>query len=109
MRPLRFEVTMAGSAGGPKIPFDVREIFGQAKPPVLVTVNGFSYRSTVAVYGGEYYVPLKKANAEAAGVVGGEAVTVTVERDERPREVGVPAASQAPSTASAATSATTSL
>jgi hypothetical protein len=35
---------------------------------LLVTINGFSYRSTIAVYGGKYYLPLKRANAATAGV-----------------------------------------
>lgn len=92
MEPLRFETTLESSAGGAiKIPFDVREIFGRARPPVLVTINGFTYRSTVATYGGEYYVPLKKANAAAAGVAAGQPTTVVVEPDEQPREVAVPA------------------
>ena len=91
MEPLNFECTMDSSAGGPvEVPFDVREIFGEARPPVLVTINGFTYRSTVAVYGGRYYVPLKRANAEAAGVEEGVPVTVTIEPDSAPREVAVP-------------------
>lgn len=82
---------MDSSAGGPvEVPFDVRAIFGMARPPVLVTINGFTYRSTVAVYGTRYYVPLKRANAEAAGVVQGIPVTVTIERDRKPRQVAVP-------------------
>ena len=92
VEPLTFEVTMDSSAGGPlEVPFDIREIFGQAKPPVVVTINGFTYRSTVAVYGGKYYVPLKRANAEAAGVKEGVPVTVAIEPDRAPREVDVPA------------------
>lgn len=91
MEPLTFEVTMDSSAGGPvEVPFDVREIFGAAKPPVLVTINGFTYRSTVAVYGGKYYVPLKRANAQAAGVEAGVPVIVTIEPDRSPREVDLP-------------------
>lgn len=92
MEPLRFETALESSAGGAiKIPFDVREIFGRARPPVLVTINGFTYRSTVATYGGEYYVPLKKANAAAAGVAAGQPTMVVVEPDEQPRDVAVPA------------------
>jgi hypothetical protein len=91
MEPLTFEVTMDSSAGGPlEVPFDVRAIFGQARPPVLVTVNGFTYPSTIAVYGTRYYVPLKRANAKAAGVEQGIPVTVTIELDRSVREVTVP-------------------
>lgn len=92
MEPLRFEFTLESDAGGPiKIPFDVREIFGRARPPVLVTINGFTYRSTVATYGGEYYVPLQKANAVAASVVPGRPTAVAIEPDDEPREVSIPA------------------
>lgn len=91
MGPLSFEATFDSSAGGPiEVPYDIRAIFGRAKPPVLVTINGFSYRSTIAVYGGRYYVPLKRANAVAAGVEGGVPVTVTIQPDDAPREVTVP-------------------
>ena len=34
-----------------EIPLDVRAVFGRARPPVTVTMNGYTYRSTVAVYG----------------------------------------------------------
>jgi hypothetical protein len=92
MEPLRFEVTLDSPGGGPvKIPFEVRNLFGRARPPVLVTVNGHTYPSTVAVYGGEYYVPLNRANAAAAGVVAGQPVDVTVQLDEQERSVVVPA------------------
>jgi hypothetical protein len=92
MEPLRFEATLDSPSGGPvKIPFDIRELFGRSRPPVLVTVNGHTYPSTVAVYGGEYYVPLNRANAAAAGVVAGQPVAVTVQWDEQERSVVVPA------------------
>jgi Bacteriocin-protection, YdeI or OmpD-Associated/Domain of unknown function (DUF1905) len=93
--PLRFDVTLDSAAGGGiRIPYDVRALFGKAKPPVVVTVHAgqeHSYRSTVAVYGGEYYVPLNKANATAAGIAAGEPFSVTVTPDDQPRVVTLPA------------------
>ncbi|HEX6354909.1 YdeI/OmpD-associated family protein [Actinophytocola sp.] len=92
MEPLRFQVTLDSSAGGGiKIPYDVRALFGKARPPVVVTVREHTYRSTVAVYGGEYYVPLNKANATAAAIVAGEPFSVTVAFDDQPRVVTLPA------------------
>lgn len=95
MDPLSFDVTLDSAAGGGiKIPFDVRALFGKAKPPVVVTVRAgreHSYRSTVAVYGGEYYLPLNKANATAAGITGGEPFSVSVTLDDQPRVVTLPA------------------
>jgi len=94
VEPLEFEVTLDSAAGGGvKIPYDVRALFGKARPPVVVTVRAgreHSYRSTVAVYGGEFFVPLNKANAAAAAVSAGEAFSVTVRVDEQPRVVVLP-------------------
>jgi hypothetical protein len=95
MDPLSFDCTLDTAAGGGiKIPYDVRALFGKAKPPVVVTVRAgqeHSYRSTVAVYGGEYYVPLNKANATAAAITAGEPFSVTIAADGQPRVVTVPA------------------
>lgn len=95
MDPLSFDCTLDSAAGGGvKIPYDVRALFGKARPPVVVTVRAgqeHSYRSTVAVYGGEYYVPLNKANATAAAIAAGERFSVTVVADDQPRVVTVPA------------------
>jgi len=57
---------------------------------VNVTINGYTYRSTVSVYGGRYMLPLAKVHREAAGVKGGQSVKVTLEVDAAPREVEVP-------------------
>lgn len=72
------------------LPFDVRQEFGKARPPVKISINGFSYRSTVCVYGGEYSVPLRKDRQEAAGVKLGDIVKVTVAPDEEERTVQPP-------------------
>jgi Bacteriocin-protection, YdeI or OmpD-Associated/Domain of unknown function (DUF1905) len=95
VEPLQFECTLEGaSGGGIAIPVDVRALFGKARPPVVVTVRAgreHAYRSTVAVYGGEYFVPLNKANATAAGVTAGEPFAVTITHDDEPRVVTAPA------------------
>jgi uncharacterized protein YdeI (YjbR/CyaY-like superfamily) len=62
---------------------------------VRVTIGGHTYRSTVAVYGGRYFLPLNRANRAAAGVAAGDTVTVEIEADEEPRTVEVPADVQA--------------
>ena len=65
--------------------------FGQGKrPKVTVTLNGYTYRSTVAVMGGKFMLPLAKVHREASGVKDGEKVEVTLEFDAAPREVEVP-------------------
>jgi len=95
MDPLSFECTLDSAAGGGiKIPHDIRALFGKARAPVVVTVRAareHTYRSTVAVYGGEYFVPLNKANAKAAAIEAGEPFAVTVALDDQPRVVTTPA------------------
>jgi hypothetical protein len=60
------------------------------RPPVQVTVNGYTYRSTVAVMGGRFMVGLAAGHRAAAGVQGGDRVTVTIAHDAAPRAVAVP-------------------
>ena len=61
-----------------ELKFDVRAEFGQARPPVHVTINGHTWPSTVAVYGGRFYLPLRREVREAAGIAAGDTVTVTL-------------------------------
>jgi Bacteriocin-protection, YdeI or OmpD-Associated/Domain of unknown function (DUF1905) len=58
--------------------------------PVTITLNGYSYRTTVVRMGGRFLVPLSAENREGAGVRAGEVVDVDIERDTAPREVTVP-------------------
>jgi len=73
-----------------ELPFDVRQEFGKARPPVKISINGCSYRSTVCVYGGKYFVPVRKGRQEAAGVKPGDLVKVTVAPDAQERIVEPP-------------------
>ena len=80
------------NATGLEVPAEVVDALGAGKkPPVVVTVGGHSYRSTVAVMGGRYLLPLSAENRAAAGVAAGDDVEVDVELDTAPREVVVPA------------------
>jgi hypothetical protein len=58
--------------------------------PVNVTLNGISYRSTIAVYGGKFYVPARKEIREAAKLAAGKRAHVTLEADTAGRTVMVP-------------------
>ncbi|MDR7274367.1 YdeI/OmpD-associated family protein [Catenuloplanes atrovinosus] len=86
------EVLLSGkSATGLRVPEEVVEALGAGKkPPVSVTINGYGYRSTVAVMGGVFMLPLSAEHRKGAGVSAGDTVTVTVELDSVPREVEVP-------------------
>lgn len=72
------------------VPFDPKAVFGKARAPVVVTINGYSYRSTIAHMGGPCFVPLRESNREAAGVRAGVPVEVTLALDEEVRTVDVP-------------------
>ncbi|HJW48956.1 MAG TPA: YdeI/OmpD-associated family protein [Candidatus Limnocylindria bacterium] len=58
--------------------------------PVNVTLNGISYRSTIAVYGGKFYIPARREIREAAKVAAGKRAHVTLEADTAARTVMVP-------------------
>ena len=79
------------TATGMQVPADVVEALNAGKrAPVVVTVGGYSYRTTVAPYGGAYYVPLAAEHREAAGVAAEQEVDVSIELDTAPREVTLP-------------------
>lgn len=79
------------TATGIQVPDEVVAELGSGKrPAVNVTINGFTYRSTVAVMGGRFMVALSAANRAAAGVDGGDAIDVDIELDTLPRDVAVP-------------------
>ncbi|WP_232711536.1 YdeI/OmpD-associated family protein [Microbacterium lacus] len=61
------------------------------RPAVIVTVNGFEYRSTVAVMGGRYLIPFSSDKRAATGLAGGDAIDVRLVIDAVPRTVEVPA------------------
>lgn len=71
--------------------FDPKEVFGKVRAPVKVTVNGYTYRSTIASMGGPPCIPLRKSNREAAGLEGGETLDVRLELDTDTRQVKPPA------------------
>ena len=57
------------------------------RPTVTVSLNGYTYRSTVAAYGELFMLPLAAEHRTAAGVKAGDQVTVTIELDLAPRAV----------------------
>ncbi len=80
------------TATGIKIPPEIIDSFGAGKkPPVKVTINGFTYRSTVAVMGANYMVGVSAENRAGAGVSGGDEIEVAIELDTEPRELELPA------------------
>jgi hypothetical protein len=74
-----------------EVPFDPRPVFGRVRAPVKVTLNSYTFRSTIARVNGQTFIPLRRSNREAAGVQGGQLVRVTLELDTDRREVKPPA------------------
>src|SRR5262249_55214700 len=56
------------------------------------TVNGYTWRTSVARMGGEFLVGLRRDVREAAGVAAGDTVSVVLALDTEPREVELPPA-----------------
>jgi len=92
---MRFRTTILQgdkTATGIRIPPEVMASLGSSKKPaVSVTINGHTYRSTVATVDGLPTVGISAENRAGAGVAGGDEVAVDIELDTAPREVTVPA------------------
>lgn len=79
------------TATGIEIPTHVVEAFGSSKKPaVKATINGYTYRSAVAVMGGKFMLPVSAEVRQNAGIAGGEEVEVTLVLDTEPRILEVP-------------------
>jgi hypothetical protein len=91
---MRFRTTVLAAgktATGIRVPPEIVDSLGKGrKPPVSVTINGFTYRSTVATVDGEFAVGVSADVRGRAGVAAGDEVDVDIELDTAPREVAVP-------------------
>lgn len=78
-------------ATGLRVPAEAVSAFGTHKrPKVMVYLNGYTYRSTVAAYGDVFMLPLSAEHRTAAGLKAGDQVEVTLELDTEPRTVELP-------------------
>ncbi len=89
-KTFRARIVLEGSACFIPVPFDPKPVFGKVRAPVKVTLNGYTYASTIAAMGGTVCIPLRKSHREAAGLTGGETLDVTVALDAAPRQVEPP-------------------
>jgi hypothetical protein len=81
-----------GNTTGFRIPdATVDELGGGGRPKVVVTVNGYTFRSSIARMGGEYWLGVSAERRAAAGVKGGDLLDLEIELDTGPREIEVPA------------------
>jgi hypothetical protein len=90
-----FRTTILGTgqtAAGIEVPPEAVEALGAGKrPPVVITINGYSYRNTVAVMGGAYMIGVSNEHRAASGLRAGDDVEVELVLDTAPRTVELPA------------------
>ena len=93
MATFHTELLLQGkSATGFAVPDEVVASLGAGKRvAVVVTIGDYSYRSTVGPYRGANMLPVSAANREGARIAAGDIVEITLELDDQPREVEVPA------------------
>jgi hypothetical protein len=86
-KTFRTTIVRNGSMCFIPLTFDPKAVFGKVRAPVKVTLNGHTYRSTIAVMGGPPCVPLRRSNREAAGLEGDETLEVRLDLDTDRRDV----------------------
>ncbi len=88
-----FKTTLhqVGNNTGIVVPPAIIEALAAGKKPALtVSVNGYTYRSSVATMGGQFMISFSSAHRAATGLKGGEKIEVTLELDTAPRVMEVP-------------------
>jgi hypothetical protein len=89
-----FKTKLSGTADGPtgiEVPAaNIAALGTSKKPAVQVNVNGYAYRSTVAVMGGKFMIAFSSAHREASGIRAGDQIEVTLALDTEPRTVELP-------------------
>jgi len=72
------------------LPFDTLDVWDKAKIPVKVTINGYTWRSTVGNRGGIQYIVVNADVRLHAGVKAGDTVTIVLEPDAEKRDIEIP-------------------
>ena len=92
---MKFRTTImqgGGTATGIHVPDEVVAALGPSrKPAVSVTLNGYTYRNTIAAMGGRFMVGVSADVREKSGVKGGDDLEVEIVLDTAPRVLEVPA------------------
>jgi len=90
---MRFPATVepAGNATGIEVPAEiVTALAAGQRPKVVITINGYTWRSRVASMGGRFIVGISAANRAACGIAEGDRVEAEVQVDTEPRVVAEP-------------------
>lgn len=79
------------TATGIPVPPEVVDALGSGRrPAVRVTLNGYTYRSSVGSMGGVFMVPVSAEVRQQAGVSAGDELDVHLEIDSEPRALVLP-------------------
>jgi hypothetical protein len=89
-KTFRTTIIRDGSMCAIPITFDPKAVFGKVRVPVKVTLNGYTYRSTIAAMRGDVFIPLRRSHREAAGLDGTETLNVRLDLDTEERTVEPP-------------------
>src|SRR5450755_1463481 len=96
MGSIRWTATLVPHGPAGAIVLDAEQVAivgeGAKRFPVVATVNGYTWRTSVVRMGGEFLLGLSRAVREAANVELGDVVDVELALDAAPREVEVPEA-----------------
>lgn len=86
------KIVQIGNNTGINVPSEIIDkLSAGKKPPVVVTLNKYTYRSTVAVMGGKFMISLSAENRKNANVKGGDELEIDITLDTEPRTVELPA------------------
>jgi hypothetical protein len=79
------------TATGIEVPPEIMTNLGSSKKPaVKVNLNGYNYRSTIAVMGGKFLIPVSAEHRTNARLKAGDTITVSLELDTEPRILEIP-------------------
>jgi Bacteriocin-protection, YdeI or OmpD-Associated/Domain of unknown function (DUF1905) len=91
---MRFSATVESSgmtATAIEVPVEVVERFGSRRPKVVATINGYTWRTSVASMGGRFMLGISGNVRSEAGIRAGDRVKVDLVPDTQQRTVDVPA------------------
>ncbi len=84
-------LTAFGNNTGIVVPPEAVDALGAGKrPPVDVEVNGYEYRSTIAVMSGKSLISMSAAVRKETGLGAGDPISVTLTLNETARDVSIP-------------------
>ena len=92
-KPIRFTARLESEPNGGRfvvIPLDLRALFGEHRPALRATVNGYTFRTRGLRYGGRYLLGFNREVREAAGIADQDELSVDIEADTEPRTVTLP-------------------